>query len=85
MDDGGEAYGTQGENGYIHRFSEDIPEEKRQLRKSRHRRKDNIKMHFKETRCKSVDWIDLIQDKNKWWDFVSTVMNPRVTCDAVDP
>jgi hypothetical protein len=25
-----------------------------------------------------VDFIILVQDKKKWWDFVNTVMNLRV-------
>ena len=74
---GTERVAHRGDNGYVHRVSEDKPK-KRQLEKSRHRCKDNIKMYFKETRLWSVDWIDLTQSRNRWWDFVSTVMNFRV-------
>jgi len=42
-------------------------------------------MYFKEIGMWNVDWSDLIQDRNKWWDFVSTAMNITVPCNAVDP
>jgi hypothetical protein len=35
------------------------------LERSRHRWEDNIKMDLKETGSGSVDWIDLIQDRDQ--------------------
>jgi hypothetical protein len=32
----------------------------------------------KETEWDGVDWIDLAQDRDLWWDFMNTVMNFRV-------
>ena len=29
-------------------------------------------MTLKEIGCEDVDWINLSQDKNKWWDIVKT-------------
>jgi hypothetical protein len=39
---------------------------------------DNIRMDFKKTRWKVVDWIHLSQEKDQWWVVVNTVMNLRV-------
>ena len=33
---------------------------------------------FDEIVQKGVDWIDVAKDKEKWWDFVETVMNFRI-------
>jgi hypothetical protein len=44
----------------------------------RHRWKDNGKMDLREMECGGIDWIDLVQHKNKWREFVNTVMNLRV-------
>ena len=35
-------------------------------------------MGVKEVRWQAVDWIDLPQEREKWWAVVSTVMNFRV-------
>jgi hypothetical protein len=39
---------------------------------------DNIKIDLRQIGCNGVDRIPLSQDINKWWGFVSTVMNVRV-------
>ena len=46
-----------------------------QLRRSRHRWEDNIKMDFKEVGYEGIDWIDLVQDMYGWPALVSAVMN----------
>jgi hypothetical protein len=38
----------------------------------------NIKIILEE-RERSVDWIDLAQDRDRWRFFVKKVMNPRVS------
>jgi hypothetical protein len=52
------------------------PERKRQPR--RHRREDNIRMDLGEIVGEGLNWIDLAQDGDRWWDLVTTVMNLRV-------
>jgi len=52
--------------------------EKRPLGKPRHRWMDNIKMDLQEVGCGYMDWIDLNQDRDRWWALVSAVMNLRV-------
>jgi hypothetical protein len=54
------------------------PEGKRPLGKHRHRWEDNIKVNLQEVGCRSVDWIDLAQDRDRWWALVNVVMNFRV-------
>jgi len=42
------------------------PEVKRPLGTPRLRCEDNIKMNLKEVRCGGMDWIELVQDRNRW-------------------
>jgi hypothetical protein len=35
-------------------------------------------MDLREISCEGVDWIQRIQDRNKWRDHVKTVMEYRV-------
>jgi hypothetical protein len=51
------------------------PEGKRPLGRSRHRWEDNIKMDLQELGCGGMDWIDLSQDRDRWWAVVNAVMN----------
>jgi hypothetical protein len=39
---------------------------------------DNIKMGLREIRWDSVDWIDVVQDRDQWRALMNTVMNSRV-------
>jgi len=55
------------------------PEGKRLLGRPRHRWEDNIKMDHQEVGREGMDWIDLVQDVDKWWAFVNAVMNLRVS------
>jgi hypothetical protein len=35
-------------------------------------------MHLQEVECEDMDWIELAQDRDGWWDLVNAVMNLRV-------
>jgi hypothetical protein len=56
-------------------FGWGIPERTRQLRRSRHGWKDNIKMDFQEVECGGIEWINLAQDRDRWQARVNVVMN----------
>ena len=52
-------------------------ERKRPLERPRRRWNDNIKMDLQEVRWRSMDWIDLTQNRDRWKDLVNAVMNLR--------
>jgi hypothetical protein len=54
------------------------PEGKRPLGRPRRRWEDNIKMDLQEVWCEGLDWIELAQDRDKWWSFLSVVINIRI-------
>jgi hypothetical protein len=36
-------------------------------------------MDLQKVGSEGIDWIDVAQDRIRWWAFVNTVMNLRVT------
>jgi hypothetical protein len=52
-------------------------EGKRPLGSSRLRWEDNNKMDIHEVGCGVMDWIELAQDRDRWWAFVNAVFNLR--------
>ena len=54
------------------------PEGRRPLGRPRCRRVNNIRMALQEVRCGYMDWIGLVQDRDRWRTLVSDVMNLRV-------
>jgi hypothetical protein len=54
------------------------PEGKRPLGRPKRRWEDGIRMDLREVGLGSVDWIQLAQDRDRWWALVNTVMNLRV-------
>jgi hypothetical protein len=53
-------------------------EGKTPLGKPRLRWEDNIKMDHQVVGCRGMDWIELAQDKDKWWGLLNAVMNLRI-------
>jgi hypothetical protein len=39
---------------------------------------DNIKMDLQEVGFGCVDWIELLQDRERWWALLTAVKNLRV-------
>ena len=54
------------------------PEGKRSLGRPRRRWEDNINMGFQEVGCGGMDWIELVQDRDRWRALVNAVMKLRV-------
>jgi len=54
------------------------PEGNRPLVRPRRRWEDHIKMSLQEGGCWGMDWIGLVQDRDRWRTLVSAVMNLRV-------
>jgi hypothetical protein len=52
------------------------PEGRRPLGRLMHRWEDNIKKDFQEVEWGAgMDWIDLAQDREKWWALLTEIMN----------
>jgi hypothetical protein len=64
-----------GEKRNVYRLLVRKTEEKRPLGRPRRRWINNIKMDLLEIRIIVVDWIGLAQDRYRWRDLVTSVMN----------
>ena len=62
----------------VHRILVGKPEGKRPLGRPRHIWEDNIKTDLQEVEGGCGDWMELVQDRERWQALVSTVMNFRV-------
>ena len=49
-----------------------------ELGRPRRRMEDNIKMDPQEIGCGGMGWIELAQDRHRWWALVNAVMNLQV-------
>lgn len=45
------------------------------LGRLRHRCKDNIKTYLKEIGWERMNWIDLHQDRDRWWTVLNALIN----------
>ena len=67
-----------GERRDVYRNLVGKPEGKRLLGRPRHRWEDNINMDLQEVGCGGMDWIKLVQDRDRWWALVNAVTNLQV-------
>jgi hypothetical protein len=50
---------------------------KRPFERLRRRWEDNIKMDLQEVGCGCMDWLELAQNRNRWREIVTKVINLR--------
>jgi hypothetical protein len=62
------ACGTDGEDRGVYRVLVGKPKGKRPLGRPRRRWEHNIKMDIQEVGCEVMDWIGLVQDRDRWAD-----------------
>jgi hypothetical protein len=67
-----------GEDRKVHRDLVGKTEGKRLFGRPRRRWEDGIRMDLREIGWRSVEWIQLAQNRDRWRAFVNTVMNLRV-------
>ena len=58
------------------------PEGKRPLGRPRRRWEDNNKIDLQGVGCGGMDWMELAQDRDRWWVLVNAVMNLQVPQNA---
>jgi len=58
------------------------PEGKRPLGRPRLRWEDNIKADLQKVGREGMDWIDLVQERDRWRAFLNAVLNLRVPQNA---
>ena len=78
----GGACSAYGERRSVYRVLVEKPESKRPLGRPRLRWEDNIKKELQEIGCGGMDWMELAQDRDRWWALVNAVMNLRVPLNA---
>ena len=62
----------------MYRFLVGKPVGRRPLGRPRLRWVDNIMLDLQEVACGYVDWIGLVEDRDRWRTLMSAVMNLRV-------
>jgi len=67
-----------GEGRGVYRVLVGKPEGKRPMGRPRRRWEDNIKLDLQEVGRGCGDWMELAQNRDRWWALVSTVMNLQV-------
>jgi hypothetical protein len=64
-----------GEERKVYKVLVGKPEGRRRLGRPRRRWEDGIRMDLRETGLWGVDWIRLVQDRDRWRAVVSAVIN----------
>ena len=72
---GGACRADGGERRVVYRVLVGKPEGNRQLGRPRLRWEDNIKVDLQEVRWRSIDWIELAQDRDRLRALVNAVMS----------
>ena len=68
---------SMGEKRGVYRDLVGKSEGRRSLGRPRRRWEDNIKMDLQEVVCEGMDWIEMVQDRDRCQALVSAVMNLR--------
>jgi len=55
------------------------PQGQRPLGRPTCRWEDNIKKDLQEGGWRGMDWIDLAEDRNRWWALVNAIINLQVS------
>ena len=71
----GGACSADGEEIGVCRILVGKPEGKRPMGRPRRRWEDNIRMDLQEVGCGGIEWIGLVQDRDRWREIVNAVMN----------
>ena len=66
-----------GERRDVYRVLMGKSEGKTPLGRPKRRWEDNIKMDIQEIGCGRMDWIELVQDRDRWRELLNAVMNLR--------
>jgi hypothetical protein len=74
----GEACSAYGEKEGLYRILLVKPEGKRPVGRPRGRLEGNNKVDLQDVGCGGMDWIQLAQDRDRWWAVVNAVMNLRI-------
>jgi hypothetical protein len=59
----------------VYRVLRGKPERKSPLGRPRHRWEDNIKVDLQEVGYGVIDWMELVQDRDRWRALVNVVVN----------
>ena len=70
----GGACSAYGERRGVYRALVGKPEGKRTAGRPRPRWENYIKMDLQEMGCEGMDWIELAQDRDRWWELVNVAM-----------
>ena len=76
------ACSTYGVRRFVYRVLVGKREGRSPFGRPRRRWEDKIKMDLQEGGCRGMDWIELAQDRDRWWALVNAGMNLWVPWNA---